>query len=206
MRLSNEKVILRDMIEADIEDRVRWETVETEWLLWDAPWENDPASVHYVPFDEQAFRRGAAKKLAKLACMEKNEPRLSFEVCINNAGETHIGWCNCYFIDDAYFYSPAGARKTIGIDIPPLAARGKGYATAAWALFIGYLIENGAKEVYAQTWSGNLRVLGLMRKLGFIEVNRKKELRIVRKERFDALTFRLDSEVYARYMRNTQFL
>ncbi len=23
---------------ADIEDRIYWETVETEWQLWDAPW------------------------------------------------------------------------------------------------------------------------------------------------------------------------
>ena len=37
--LSDEKVILRDFIESDIQTRVRWETEETEWQAWDAPWE-----------------------------------------------------------------------------------------------------------------------------------------------------------------------
>jgi len=41
MRLQNDKVILRDFIKSDIDDVIRWETIETEWQLWDAPWEND---------------------------------------------------------------------------------------------------------------------------------------------------------------------
>lgn len=41
MRLENDKVILRDFIKEDIEDIIRWETIETEWQLWDTPWENN---------------------------------------------------------------------------------------------------------------------------------------------------------------------
>ena len=26
-------------IKKDIEDRIRWETIEIEWMEWDAPWE-----------------------------------------------------------------------------------------------------------------------------------------------------------------------
>ena len=33
MRLVNDKVILRDFAEKDIEDRIHWETVETEWTV-----------------------------------------------------------------------------------------------------------------------------------------------------------------------------
>lgn len=31
-------ILLRDMVESDIADYLRWETEETEWQLWDAPW------------------------------------------------------------------------------------------------------------------------------------------------------------------------
>lgn len=41
MRIENNKVILRDFIKKDIEDIIRWETIETEWQLWDAPWESN---------------------------------------------------------------------------------------------------------------------------------------------------------------------
>ena len=35
------EVTLRDMLESDIEDYVRWFTVEREWENWDAPWEKE---------------------------------------------------------------------------------------------------------------------------------------------------------------------
>ena len=38
MRIEFENIVLRDMIESDIEDYVRWFTVEREWENWDAPW------------------------------------------------------------------------------------------------------------------------------------------------------------------------
>ena len=69
---------------------------------------------------------------------------------------------------------------TIGIDIPTLAARRKGYAAAAWDLFIQYLLSNGIEEMYTQTWSGNERVLGLIYKVGFEECHREHEIRVVR--------------------------
>lgn len=194
MRLLNDKVILRDMIASDAEDRVLWETLETEWLDWDAPWENDPASVYYAPFDEAALRRSLAGKLARIR--EDDGPRASFEICVNDAEQTHIGWCNSYRIDENCFYSPAGSRRAIGIDIPPEAARHKGYATAAWRLFIGYLFGNGESEVYTQTWSGNSRVLGLIEKLGFTEIDRKKGIRHVRGAQYDALTFHLTKAAF----------
>lgn len=37
MRIEFENIILRDIIESDIEDYVRWFTVEREWENWDAP-------------------------------------------------------------------------------------------------------------------------------------------------------------------------
>lgn len=196
MRLHNEKVILRDMIAGDVEDRIRWETVETEWCDWDAPWESDPRSIDYVPFDEMKYRRECAEALSKPK--DDAKARMSFEICANDGKETHIGWCNCYYINEDHLYTRGAGKHAIGIDIPPLSARRKGYATAAWTLFIRYLIEHGAQEIYTQTWSGNERVIGLIHKLGFVEVGRKKEKRVVRGAVYDALTFRLDREAFER--------
>ena len=41
MTIIGDKVILRDFLPEDIPKRIEWETVETEWQSWDAPWEYD---------------------------------------------------------------------------------------------------------------------------------------------------------------------
>ena len=38
MKIEYKNIVLRDEVIADIEDDIRWNTVETEWSLWDAPW------------------------------------------------------------------------------------------------------------------------------------------------------------------------
>ncbi|HAH96673.1 MAG TPA: hypothetical protein DD782_12325 [Firmicutes bacterium] len=190
MKLKNDKVILRDFIASDIADQIRWETVETEWQLWDAPWENEGVET----FDPDSYRK---ERLAWLA-QEKDEGRLrwSFQICVNDASQKHIGWCNAYTIDDHYQYTKGDGHCTIGVDIPDLSARRKGYATAAWDLFIQYMISNGIKDIYTQTWSGNERVLGLMKKIGFEECNRIHGIRTVRGQCYDGLTFKLKWEKY----------
>ena len=37
-------IVLRDLTESDIKDRIYWEKVETEWQQWDAPWEYEGLS------------------------------------------------------------------------------------------------------------------------------------------------------------------
>ena len=51
-------------------------------------------------------------------------------------------------------------------------------------------------EAYTQTWSGNQRMIGLARKLGFRESMRKPGLRRVRGTAYDGLTFRLDLDAF----------
>ncbi len=40
MQIKYENIVLRDIIESDIKDYVRWFTVKTEWSNTDAPWES----------------------------------------------------------------------------------------------------------------------------------------------------------------------
>lgn len=37
-------IVLRDLTESDIKNRIYWEKVETEWQQWDAPWEYEGLS------------------------------------------------------------------------------------------------------------------------------------------------------------------
>ena len=39
MILKDDTVLLRDFKREDIAKRIEWETVQTEWQLWDGPWE-----------------------------------------------------------------------------------------------------------------------------------------------------------------------
>jgi RimJ/RimL family protein N-acetyltransferase len=186
MILMNEKVILREFIEPDIEDFIRWETVETEWQLWDAPWENDETNR----FSPEAYRKKMEAYLSKPK--KTNSLLKTLQICINNDQKTHIGWCNSYYINEKFEYSISEGFCTIGINIPVEKARRKGYASAALKLLIEYYLSNGIEDIYTQTWSGNERVLGLMRKLGFEECNRNINSRQVRGNLFDGLTFRLN--------------
>ena len=34
-------IVLRDVIESEIDDFVSWNTTEIEWMNWDAPWEKE---------------------------------------------------------------------------------------------------------------------------------------------------------------------
>lgn len=196
MEIHNDKVILRDFIASDIEDRIYWETLETEWQLWDAPWENKQ-------FDPEHYRKKCLEWLTK----EKEEERMrwGFQICIHDTSRKHIGWCNSYRIDDNYTYTEEDGHCTIGINIPDVSSRRKGYATAAWDLFIHYLLHHGIQNIYTQTWSGNTRVIGLMMNLGFEECCRKHGLRTVRGELYDALTFSLNLDKYhsSRLVHNT---
>ena len=63
MKIESDNIILRDMIESDIEDYVRWFTVEREWENWDAPWEKEDTCketerkrwMEYYESDEDRF-------------------------------------------------------------------------------------------------------------------------------------------------------
>lgn len=185
MEIKGEKVILRDFIKEDIEDRIIWETIETEWLGWDAPWE-----LEEEPFDPKEYSSLMRNRLSNK--QDINRFRYGFQICINDEVKKHIGWINAYYIDDNYNYSNKDGKLAIGINIPDLSSRRKGYATEAWSLYIRYLLDNGIEDIYTQTWSGNIRVIGLMDKLGFEECNCKENFRIVRGKFYDGLTFKLN--------------
>lgn len=174
-------LVLRDMIESDIEDYVRWFTIETEWSDWDAPWEP------IEDMNEDAQRKIWTGYYQKVRALPEDRLRWKFEI---ESDGVHIGWVSAY-TDLDYIENEEGL-PAIGIDIPCTEARGRGLGTQALKAFIEYYKERGYKSFYTQTWSGNLRMIRVAEKLGFTEVCRKKGMREVNGKKYDAITWRID--------------
>ena len=173
-------IVLRDMIESDIEDYVRWFTTETEWSDWDAPWE----PVGSNPEEE---RKSWTAYCGSVKDLPPETPRQKFEIELDGR---HVGWVSRYY-DLDYVENPEKI-PAVGIDIPEPDARGKGAGTEALRQFIDYLKAHGARRVFTQTWSGNVRMLRVAQKLGFVPYACAKDLRTVRGRKYDALTLKLD--------------
>ena len=199
MEIKYQNIILRDMRESDIEDEIRWNTVETEWALWDAPWEMEEELRN---FDPEKHR----EKELKWIGLRKPDHRLSLEV--DTAHGDHIGSVSAYCIDenfDWYKLETEDDRRSlnwaVGIEINESAYWSNGWGTQALTAFVNYHLEDGYRNLYTQTWSGNVCMIGLAQKLGFVECCRKRDLRLVRGERYDGLTFRLDTDAFMRHLR-----
>lgn len=197
LEISYRNIVLRDMVESDIADEIRWNTVETEWALWDAPWEME---IELPKFDPEAFRHDALCTLQK----SKEVPRWGFEL---DAHGVHIGAVNSYLIDENYNWIPRKEVKpgkkvyrTLGVDISDSRFWNRGIGKRALTAFIQYYLEKGIKELYMQTWSGNVRMVKCAEKLGFTVCNRKIGTRCVRGEKYDELTFLLDLDRFHEYL------
>ena len=175
-------LILRDMIESDIEDYVKWFTdanEQNDWTDWDSPWEQVETSV-----DEE--RKSWTEYFRYLQTLPKDYTRWKFEIELDGQ---HIGWVSAY-TDLGYVDNP-NEIPAIGIDIPDRAYRHCGYGKQALLLFIDYFRKLNYKTIYTQTWSGNIPMIKLAQSLGFVECARIKDMREVNNQKYDAVTFKL---------------
>lgn len=173
-------VVLRNMIFGDIEDYVRWFTVETEWMKTDSPWENEETTP-------EAERSSWTDYYERIRELPDDSKRWKYEIELDGK---HVGWVSCY-VDLGYVDNP-GNIPAVGIDIPDATAWNKGIGTKALQQFLGDLKERGYKCVYTQTWSGNHAMLRVAEKLGFTEIVRKKDFRVVDGKKYDAITMQID--------------
>lgn len=176
-------VLLRDMLESDIEDYVKWfahPSDEIDWDKYDAPWET-------VETDEDSERKSWREYYDYIKAQPEGYTRWKFEI---EADGEHIGWVSAY--DELEYIENPEKIPAIGIDIPERRHRGKGCGYEALSQFIEYLKAHGNKSLFTQTWSGNTPMLKLAEKLGFKEYARVKDLREVGGKKYDALTLRID--------------
>ena len=173
-------ILLRDMLESDIVDYVRWFTTETGWMAYDAPWEECAAT-------EEEERRAWTAYYESVRDLPPDALRQKFEIERNGK---HIGWVSRY-TDLEYMDNP-DSLPAVGIDIPDPQERGRGAGTEALGQFIAYLRARGFRRIYTQTWSGNAAMLRTAEKLGFVPVCRLKGYRTVGGRPYDAVTLALD--------------
>lgn len=189
MKIEFDNIILRDMIESDIEDYVRWFTVEREWENWDAPWEK-----------EDTYEETERKRWTEYYESVKDRPddvlRWKFEIEWNGR---HIDWVSSYCIDENYEWvgnikDGQTVYRAIGIDICEPDLYDNGIGTTTLRAFINYYFGKGVNELYTQTWSGNVRMLRCAEKLGFVECDKDVGTREIDGQKYDGLTFKIKKD------------
>lgn len=183
-------ILLRDMTPQDIADEIRWNTTQTEWGDWDAPWETEET---FRTYDMAAHRQ----RLEAFLQRPKPEIRRSLEIEVNGV---HIGTVSAYAMDAGCCPAKDGPYLALGLDICESQLWGQGLGKRALTAWILYFLGHGQGELYLQTWSGNVRMIRAAERLGFREFRRKPRLRQVRGAVYDALTFRLDLALFHRYL------
>lgn len=192
MEIRHKRIVLRDETEADIADEIRWNTTETRWHDFDAPWEKED---DLQSFDAEDCRR---KTLERIANRTPDGMRKSFEICL--ADGRHIGSTGSYYIDgECNFdnerrFSPP--RHTIGIDICEPDCWGQGLGGEVYEALCRYYFSLGDGELYTQTWSGNERLLRMAARIGFEEFHRDVGMREVRGGVYDRVTLRLSRDKF----------
>jgi RimJ/RimL family protein N-acetyltransferase len=193
-------LVLRDFQESDIADFVRWETVETEWQLWDGPWDYEGLSEAERAEDLVRYVTRMNDWVAAAPTLADDALRSRFQV--DTKAGRHIGWVGSYHVDGGYSIVEGPGMTAVGICVPELVERGHGYSYQALAAFVRYLMDSGERDVLTQTWSGNVRMVHVAERMGFVECCRKRALRLVRGRRYDGLTFRLDLGRFAAFCRS----
>jgi len=188
--LKNKNIILRYIKESDIEDYIKWTTVETEWRDWDSPWE----WARYR--DINAYNKGFIEQQRfSVEAPPKRDWQIYRDLEIYTVTERHIGWVKSYYMDGDR------GKTAVGIVIPSVSDRGKGYGESALGLYMTYLFntKNAINDTYTETlyvesWSGNTAMIRLAEKIGFVEVERKVNLHEIKGQRYDNITFSITKE------------
>ena len=148
-RLSGGSASLRTTLPADIPDYERWESSDLPAWRYDGPW--------------YAHESGHMVARRRKWLVGKREPPFSFLEIEGPRGE-HLGWVTAYYrFDDPHM-------TEFGIDICEDAFWGQGIGSEASRLWLDYLFRQYAlTRIGFGTWEGNLRMLALGEKLGFLE-------------------------------------
>lgn len=187
MRIMFDNITLRDYQLSDVEDEVRWTNVDTAWFYADTPW----MTMEKVDPDELR-----ADMTQIMESMPGDAIRWRFEIEVDGR---HIGMVSSCYLDENFEHTPwesidqrknaegNNSIREIGIEICEMDCWGKGIGTKALTAFMEYYRSLGEHRFLLKTWSGNKRMLGCARKLGFTEVKRQKGAHIVDGKEYDAL-------------------
>ena len=187
MKITYDNITLRDYQLSDVEDEVRWTNVETAWFYADTPW------MTMEEVDPEELR---ADMIEIMESMPEDTIRWRFEIEVDGR---HIGMVSSYYRDENFEYTPwesidqsknaegNNSIRELGIEICEMTYWGKGIGTKALTALMIYYRSLGENRFLLETWSGNKRMLGCARKLGFSEVKRRKGAYVVDGIEYDEL-------------------
>ena len=187
MKISYENVTLRDYQISDIDDEIRWTNVETSWFYADTPW------MSMEPVDPNELRRDMIEIMSTLA---EDAIRWRFEIEVDGR---HVGMVSSYYLNESFEHTPwesidqsknavdNHSIRALGIEICETGYWGKGIGTKALTAFMDYYRQFGESRFLIETWSGNARMLGCAKKLGFTAVKQEKAVYTVDGQEFDAI-------------------
>lgn len=185
MEITYEDITLRDYRLSDVDDEVRWTNEDTAWFYSDTPW------MKLEPADPDELREDMLQVISAL-------PDIRWRFEIETAGR-HIGTVSSYYLDEDLEPTPwasidqhKNARENhsvrgLGIEICEMELWGRGIGGKALTAFMEYYRGLGEDRFILETWSGNARMLGCARKLGFTEVKRQKGAYTVDGREYDGL-------------------
>ncbi|MGP4078465.1 GNAT family N-acetyltransferase [Pseudalkalibacillus sp. R45] len=172
IHIAGEKVILRDLTLDDVLDLYYWkyEADDREHLKWNGPYYKLPELT------KEEFIAGFQKALEITAT---DQPR---QILIIETDNKLIGTVNWYWEDEVTNW------LSNGIVIFDSNYWSGGYGTEAFKLWTDYIFEHmDVVRVGISTWSGNIRMMKLARKIGMIEEGRIRKARIVDGEYYDSI-------------------
>ena len=187
MNIIFDNITLRDYQLSDVEDEVRWTNVDTEWFYTEAPW------MTMEPVDADDLRSDMAEIIGS---MPEDAIRWRFEIEFEGK---HIGMVSSYYLDNNFENTPwdlidqsknaheNNSVRGLGIEICEMEYWGKGIGAKVLTAFMEYYRSLGENRFLIETWSGNFRMLGCAKKLGFSEVKRTEGVHVVNGEKYDAL-------------------
>ena len=187
MKIEFDGITLRDYHVSDIEDEIRWSTADTSWFYEDTPW------MTMDPVNPDELRRDMMEVISG---MSDDAIRWRLEIEVNGR---HVGFVSSYLLDDHFQATPwelidprknaaeNHSTRALGIEICEADCRGRGIGTKALAAFMDYYRGLGEHRFLLETWSGNARMLGCAKKLGFVEIRREKGAYTVSGKAYDSI-------------------
>ncbi|SEE72545.1 GNAT family N-acetyltransferase [Ruania alba] len=157
MRIVGTKIQLRDWTVHDL-PRVH------DLLRPDRPWHRTNGPYFGLP-DAASMAQAAERTIAR----DPSEPRVTLGIETDGVLVGQVNW---------YWESEVTDWRRLGISIQDEAYWGRGLATEALALWTSYLFDaTDTLRLDLATYSGNRGMLGVARRLGFVEEARMRKAR-----------------------------
>jgi putative hydrolase of HD superfamily len=175
MIFEGKKIVLRDWLMADLPVYQGWLSPEQEWKQFNGP---------YYVMDESKVPERIGRLREAIEAAEWSDPRLRL-VIANKADNRFMG------VVSRYWESEETNWLSVGIVIHDPGHWGGGIGFEAFGLWSDYILRSmpDLVRVGLGTWSGNVRMMRLAEKLGFLQEACFRKARIVRGEYYDSMGY-----------------